>query len=621
MINLYKGVEIDSNYNIVYDVSSDASFLAYLSKYLKQSIIDDFNFMWLTSTSATITIDNGSLDIEECLNFNYLCYENNSKYFYFFVTKSECNSNQSTTFMLSLDVWSTYGYRELATSNPTIYIDRAHCQRWTNKDTINYTLPQMLTSEVSSMERNVVKTNGLFSSAYLVVQCVNSGTLGEYVAKTSISTGVAIAPCIIAPFDSGYTITSEDKAITKTLKASELYDIARNGTIDVSYFGTSTRATGDKLDVVSISVMTLPLLSTKAVTTPYTGTYVKGKGVRVGYYGGSGGTTVYGEALGFWVDNFYQLYETTSTNLSFDALGVIKYPSSPSALSAWDKQVEPKLLAYPFTSFNFIDYHKQYSDYNLYKIYHDKSTRSIYHYNLFGGGTSQDFMCFDDSNVYYSYGKRWGVGEVTNYGDSFGWGTNAYAEWCRNNSTQAQTNLAIGVVGGIIGATAGSVTSVVNPLVGTAGIVGGVSSVAKSIAQYEAKSKDLENIRNSVSQPSSSVSFSQLFNLNLPHGYQIKTIAEEDRNLVSSYFYYHGYAFNSTETFLNASTTRCMFNYLKSSDPLIKSSINESEDIKNKVLDILSKGTEIWSLSFLRDNNKTIVESRGIYANYENEIL
>lgn len=618
MINLYKGVEIDSNYNIVYDVSSDASFLSYLAKYLKQSITDDFNFMWLTSTSATITIDNGSLDIEECLNFNYLCYENNSKYFYFFITKSECNSNQSTTFMLSLDVWSTYGYRELATSNPTIYIDRAHCSRFASKDSIHYSLPQLLTPETGAQQRNSVDTVELFENAYLAVQVIPRGIVGDTAwLKTTTSTGIAMPITIIAPYDSGYTGTTSDGS-SGTIRANELYDIAKQGIIANPFIIGGTEAYLD-FDVVSISVITLPLLSTKTIPFEYSNGFVSGRVIKLKYL--SGETLSTQMTYGFYVNTFKSMVESTSINLSYCALKVIKYPTNASKLSIWDKQVEPKLLSYPFSSFNFIDYHKQYSEYNIYKIFSDYPTQLVYHYNMIGNGSSQDFMCFSNAHKFYAFNKIYGIGEVTNYGDSLGWGTDSYSEWCKNNSNSAQTNLALGIVGGAVGVVGGALMMSANPVIGGMAVAGGITSGVGSIAKYEATKTDAQNARDSMNQPSSNVNFSQLFNINLPHGYQIKTIGEEDRNLVSSYFYYYGYAYNSTETFLNASTTRCMFNYLKSSDPLIKSSINESEDIKNKVLDILSKGTEIWSLSFLRDNNKTIVESRGIYANYENEIL
>ena len=170
------------------------------------------------------------------------------------------------------------------------------------------------------------------------------------------------------------------------------------------------------------------------------------------------------------------------------------------------------------------------------------------------------------------------------------------------------------MLGGAVATATGNVG------VGVAGMVGGATSIASGVAKYEATRTDVANARESFNSVSTNLYFSMLFNKNLVHGYQIKTIGEEDRNLVSSYFYYNGYAYNSTATFIRAIETRVMFNYLKSSDPLIKSAITESEDIKNKVFDILSKGTEIWQLLFLTNNSKTIAESRGIYANYEKSI-
>ena len=618
MIRLYKGVEIDSSYNIVYDVSSDASFLAYLSKYLKQSITEDFNFLWVTSTTATITVDNGSLDIEDCLNFNYLVYENNYKYYYFFITKAECNSNQSTTFTLSLDVWSTYGYRELANVNPTIYVDRAHCKRFNSKDSIHYTLPQFLTPEAGTQQRNSVDTVELFEKAYLVVQVVPRGIVGDTAwIKTTTSTGIAMPVTIIAPYDSGYVGTADDGS-SGTIQASSLYDIAKQGTIAIMFTVSGTELHYD-FDVVSISVATLPFFSSKSITESYSSSYVKGNVIRIKYL--SGETLSTQVAYGFYVNTFYQMYESTTTNLSYVAFKVISYPTSATALSLWDKKVEPKLLSYPFSSFNFIDYHKQYSEYNIFKIFNDSNVQYIYHYNMVGNGSSQDMMCFSKTHPFYGFNKEYGIGEISNYGDSLGWGVDSYSEWCKNNSNTAQTNLILGTVGGILGTVGGALMLPTNPIVGAAGIAGGVTSAVSGIAKYEANKSDNQNGRDSFNQPSSNVNFSQLFNINLPHGYQIKTIGEEDRNLVSSYFYYNGYAYNSTEAFLTAISTRCMFNYLKSSDPLIKSSIKESEDVKNKILEILSKGTEIWSLAFLTDNSKTIAESRGIYANYEKDIL
>lgn len=618
MINLYKGVEIDSSYNITYDVSSDASFLSYLSKYLKQSLDDNFNFMWLTSTTATITIDNGSLDIAECLNFNYLCYEENYKYFYFFITRSECNSNQSTTFTLSLDVWSTYGYRELILTNPTLYIDRAHCSRFTTKDTINYTLPQMLTPESGTQQRNVVDNVTAFNSSYLVVQVVPRGIVGDTAwLKTTTATGVAMPITIIAPYDSGYTGTADD-GTSGTIKASELYDIVKQGIVAIMFTIGGVDAHYD-FDVVSVTVATIPFLTTKTIPQSFSNSYVQGNVIRLKYLSGETLSTTM--AYGFYVTTFYSMYEATSINLSYCALKVVKYPSSPTALSLWDKQVEPKLLSYPFTSFNFVDYHKQYSDYNIFKIFAGSNVQTIYHYNMIGNGSSQDMMCFSNTNKYYGFNKMYGIGEVTNYGDSLGWGTDSYSEWCKNNSNTAKTNAMLGIVSGAVGVVGGALLMPTNPVVGAAGVVGGITSTVGGIAKIEANKSDAQSGRDSLSQPSSNISFSQLFNLNLPHGYQIKTIGEEDRNLVSSYFYYNGYAYNSTAKFSDAIGTRCMFNYLKSSDALIKSCITESEDVKQKILEILSKGTEIWKLSFLTGNSKTIAESRGIYANYENDII
>lgn len=617
MINLYKGVEIDSSYNIVYDVSSDASFLSFLAKYLKQSITEDFNFIWKTSITAEITIDNGSLELEEVLNFNYLVYKNNSKYYYFFIVKSECNSNQSTTFTLSLDVWSTYGYRELASKNPTIYVDRAHCQRWTNDSTINYTLPQLLTPEATEQTRNSVDTVEMNSQSYLVVQMIPRGTSGDVAwMKTTTATGIAMPITIIAPFDSGYTGTAAD-GTSGTIRANELYDIAKQGIIAIM-FTISGVETHFDFDVVSITIATLPFLSTKTIPASYTNSYVKGEVVKIKYVNGETLSTI--ATYGFYVSTFYSMYESISTNLSYCALKVIKYPSSPTALSPWDKRTEPKLLSYPFTSFNFIDYHKEYGNYNLFKIFGSYPVQTLYHYNMIGNGASQDFMCFDSTNKFYGYQKEYGVGEVINYGDALGFGSDGFTEWCRNNSESAKTNLALGVVGGAVGIVGGVLMAGTNPVVGAGAIVGGGTSIASSIAKYNANVSDAQNSRDSLKQSASNVCFSQLFNINLPHGYQIKTIGEEDRNLVSSYFYYNGYAYNSTCEFNSAIDTRIMFNYLKSSDPLIKSAITESEDVKNKILEILSKGTEIWRLLFLTNNDKTINESRGIYANYEKSI-
>ena len=614
MIRLYKGVEIDSSYNIVYDVSSDASFLSYLSKYLKQSITEDFNFLWVTSTTATITVDNGSLDIEDCLNFNYLVYENNYKYYYFFITKAECNSNQSTTFTLSLDVWSTYGYRELANVNPTIYVDRAHCKRFNSKDSIHYTLPQFLTPEAGTQQRNSVDTVELFGTkSYLLVQVAYSSS--DWGSPTANPTDVRYPTlCFIAPLTSGSTIQGD--SITQTSFSAEgLYKVAKNTDIQIEMGTANFKGT-----VVSISVITLPLLSTTRVVVPYTNEYVNGIGAKLSIItDGEVSSTIYTYCM--YVVEFYKQYEIDSTNLSYCAFKVISYPTSATALSLWDKKVEPKLLSYPFSSFNFIDYNKQYSEHNLFKVFANNNVIEIYHYNGIGAGTYQDFMCFNSTHPFYGFNKEYGIGEISNYGDSLGHGTDSYAEWCRNNSTAAQTSLALGVVGGAIGLVGGALmTATGNPL-GLGGVIGGVTSIAGSAAKYEATKTDVANARETFSQPSSNLYFSMLFNKNLIHGYQIKTIGEEDRNLVSSYFYYNGYAYNSTEAFLTAISTRCMFNYLKSSDPLIKSSIKESEDVKNKILEILSKGTEIWSLAFLTDNSKTIAESRGIYANYEKDIL
>ena len=618
MINLYKGVEIDSSYNIVYDVSSDASFLSFLSTYLKQSITEDFNFIWKTSTTAEITIDNGSLEIEEVLNFNYLVYQNDTKYYYFFITKAECNSNQSTTFTLTLDVWSTYGYRELATKNPTIYVERAHCQRFSNDSTINYTLPQLLTAEATEQTRNSVDTVNLYShKTYLLVQIAYDTT--KYDA-TETPSGIALPTlCVVAPIESGSSVYVPTGSTIANVpySASGLYNAVRNKDVELNMDLYSTNKI--KGTVVSISTISLPLGLTGTGIASIDNDFVKATPISLAPYNGD--TVVDWVVYGMFIKKFKMLYESNTTNLSYCALKVIKYPSSPTALSKWDKQVEPKLLSYPFTSFNFIDYHKQYSDYNLYKIFGSNPVQRIYHYNVFGSGVFQDFMCFDSTNKFYGFNKQYGIGEITDYGDSLGFGTDSYAEWCRNNSTSAQTSLALSVVGGAIGVIGGAVaTATGNVGIGVAGMTGGATSIASGVAKYNATKTDATNARETFNQPSNNILFSESFNVNLPHGYQIKTIGEEDRNLVSSYFYYNGYAYNSTATFIGAIESRVMFNYLKSSDPLIKSAITESEDIKNKVFDILSKGTEIWRLLFLTNNSKTIAESRGIYANYEKSI-
>ena len=420
----------------------------------------------------------------------------------------------------------------------------------------------------------------------------------------------------MAPIESGSTITIPP-ATSIAFEASLLYGVARNRDINISLDLDDPVTV--KGTVVSISVITLPLGLTGSLNSTVSNDYVEGNTCKLTALNEAQAVDWY--CYAFFVKQFKKLFDSQTTNLSYCALRVIKYPSSPTALSNWDKMVEPKLLSYPFTSFNFVDYHKQYSDYNLYKIFSDSNVQYLYHYNVFGAGVFQDFLCFSRTHPYYGYNKKYGIGEVTNYGDTLGFGTDSYAEWCRNNSTSAQTNLALGVVGGAVSVIGGALMTAVNPVVGGAGVVGGATSIATSIAKYEANKSDIANARETFSQPSANILFSESFNINLPYGYQIKTIGEEDRNLVSSYFYYNGYAYNSTEKFLTAIGTRCMFNYIQSSDALIKASIKESEDIKNKVLEILSKGCEIWSLSFLTGNSKTITESRGIYANYEKDIL
>lgn len=612
MINLYKGVEIDSSYKFVYDVSSDTSFLPYLSQYLKKSITEDFNFQWQTSTSATITIDNDVLGITETLNYNYLVYFDD-KYYYFFITKNECNSNQTTTFTLTLDVWSTYGYRELASKDATMYVERRHTQRFVNKDTINYTSPYFLTPESGTQQRNSVDTVELFTSkAYLLVQCAYSSD--DWGSPTANPTDIRYPTlCFIAPLASGSTIQG-DSITQASFSAEGLYKVAKNTDVQIEMGTANFKGT-----VVSISVVSLPLISTTRVVVPYTNDYINGIGAKLSIIN-DGAISPTNFTYCIYVAEFYKQYEQSSINLSYCALKVIKYPSAPTALSLWDKQVEPKLLSYPFSSINFIDYNKQYSEYNLFKVF-TTTPQSVYHYNAFGAGTYQDFMCFDSTHPFYGFNKQYGIGEVSTYGDSLGHGTDSYAEWCRNNSTNAQTALALSVVGGAIGVVGGALLTAVNPVAGIGAMAGGATGIVGSIAKYESNKTDIQNARETLSQPASNLYFSMLFNKNLIHGYQIKTIGEEDRNLVSSYFYYNGYAFNSTCDFLSAIETRCMFNFLKSSDPIIKSCISESEEIKNKVLEILSNGTEIWKLSFLQTNSKTIANSRGVYANYENILL
>ena len=88
-IKVYRGVEIDSHYSKVLNITSVAKFYQYLTRFLSSSFTN-YNFMWLTSTSASLTIYTTTTGFDNLLNANYVAYNDDTKDYFFFI-KSFCN--------------------------------------------------------------------------------------------------------------------------------------------------------------------------------------------------------------------------------------------------------------------------------------------------------------------------------------------------------------------------------------------------------------------------------------------------------------------------------------------------------------------------------------------------
>ena len=626
MLYFYKGVEIDSSYSQVLNVDSDVTLLSFLSKYLKQTINDSFNFIYKTSTTAEITIDNDTLGISETLNYNYCCYEDNGKYLYFFIKSSSCNSNETTTFMLELDVWTTYGYRELKSKNPRLFVDRLHSNRYikdkfTNKIEINRYAPGIRVNECGEVARIGYVPIRKFanSKSYLVVQAVTDEPFSFSTTYIDTKDGRFSLPthCFIAPIEDGNTIQGENVAQQNWI-ASDLYKVARNQNIKVYDLESETATDGTIMTVVSISVITIPLVTTSRVVLPYDNANVNLHAVKLVAMNASSETA--NEVKTTWVYDFKKLYSTDTLLLEevADWEGTV---ANPTSLSLWNKNKEPKLYTYPFTSISLIDSNKRYVEKDIFQTFGSNDSIDMFHYNVIGSGATQDFITFGGDNVPERYQNDYGIGDISAYGDSLGYGTSSYAEWCRNNATASLTNAVVSAVGGALSMAIGAGMLSMGLVSGALVAGGGAYQASHAISSYATQEKQARTGKESVINGSSNLLFKEQFNTNLPYGVLVARAESHDIETWSSIFYYFGYRFSNTLSFINATNSRCMFNYLMTNDASLKSAISESEEIKNKILSILSKGTEIWNIEFLEKNNETISHSRGYYANYENDII
>lgn len=626
MLYFYKGVEIDSSYSQVLNADSDVTLLSFLSKYLKQTINDSFNFIYKTSTTAEITIDNDTLGISETLNYNYCCYEDNGKYLYFFIKSSSCNSNETTTFGLELDVWTTYGYRELKSKNPRLFIDRLHSNRYikdkfTNKIEINRYAPGIRVNECGEVARIGYVPIRKFanSKSYLVVQAVTDEPFSFSTTYIDTKDGRLSLPtyCFIAPIENGNTIQGENVTQQNWI-ASDLYKVTKNQNIKVYDLESETATDGTIMTIVSISVITLPLVTTSRVVLPYDNANVNLHAVKLVAMNANNETA--DEVKTTWVYAFKKLY-STDTLLLEEVADWEGNVANPTSLSLWNKNKEPKLYTYPFTSISLIDSNKRYVEKDIFQTFGSNDSIDMYHYNVIGSGATQDFITFGGDNVPERYQNDYGIGDISAYGDSLGYGTSSYAEWCRNNATSALTNSIINAVGGAVSMAIGTAMLSTGRVSGALVAGGGAYQASHAISSYVTQEKQARTGKETVVNGSSNLLFKEQFNTNLPYGVLVARAELHDVETWSSIFYYTGYKFSNTLSFINATNSRCMFNYLMTSDASLKSAISESEEIKNKILSILSKGTEIWNIEFLEENNETIYHSRGYYANYENDII
>lgn len=698
-ITLYYGTEMDPNYNTIISDEHLGGLYDYLMNYYSYSTLEDYNFERTSTLEATLTCDlsvvlsnfHGTFEQDNAINgvgnwwtgFNY-CFvkgldetggEQSEQYW--FITRAEIKCSNIIRYTLKLDVGRIIDKRlqasKLLDEQNKILIDRGHLDRFyyiTNTEgdseiKYNFALPELRTTEtpINFNDRLELSHKRLFSQrSFLLIQCTNNGMNEE--TKTKVKGGIQLPYCtIIAPL-SPMSITIGD--LTTTWSAEGVYNAIQWGNIKV-YYEDMTTGRHYEMNVTSISVVNLPLVTENIVVNsrtkvedflPYENEFLKSNVVLV--TDNKGGDT-YIASYALAVDEFKKLFDV-GTIESDDIISVMNGYNNLNTLENFQPKnlyknvlylrdeynLELKSMAYPFTSYNFISYAKEFEDDNVFRIFDSANVSTtpnkrnrvinLYHYMTFGNGATQDLIAYGVTTPTYGYQTLYGVGDIVTQGDSLPIANSTYAEYLRNQQVANTTAATIGVVGSALSAAVGLTTA--NPVALVGATIGAGQSVFGSVQKFESA----KNGKATISNPSNNLIFNLQFDNVQQYGYIIKSIKDADMTTLLDYFYYKGYAINKYMTFKSIAFTRSLFNFIQSRDPNIKRIFMTSirvegakfdgsgEEIASEILKIFENGFEYWhtrlyeyycanGTMYKNVGFSSLFKTRGVYENIEEGVV
>ena len=622
-IKVYRGVEVDSHYSKVLNITSVAKFYQYLTRFLSSSFTN-YNFMWLTSTSASLTIYTTTTGFDNLLNANYVAYNDDSKDYFFFIKSASVGNANTITYQLVLDAWSTYISQSLNTNNPNLFIKRAHTNRYLASGDIDLSANMELLNmeEIDSsirqrqVRKDIVLNNGYYDS-FLVIQVLDNAT------------------------DKNRTLTASDSALTLPYRTFIAPFTTKNLTFDATSYAYN-------------SATLYSYFNKDPSWGKVAGVYVVRADLFGGYSGhGIGdfdnkttlpnGSIVYGELIeGVLCIALYKMpygYNENVSNNLLNSQDIFTKPSSFTALSLYDKSQEPKLLKNPYSGFRINDvlnHCKEFNPFDLVTTLNTSSVVTFTHTINWGNGSVQEYLGLKTNNgIYNKLGTATeDLGNNYNRPMSLPINNDSYLTWLQSSAVGVNTSNALKLEGGLFSTAVGGVmisaglaatASGVGAGAGVPMLIGGLSAIGGGvissagaiatplIAENEAKTKD----------DSLTASSNALYYIQCPNSttyLEFMGLTDEQYRNIADYFYYFGYSVNHIKAWSDL-FTRNMFNYIKTGDTNILSSVNASNDVKDMALTILTNGVEIWDLDFLLDNSKSITESRGKYANFEKILL
>lgn len=595
--------------------------------------LSNFNAGNLNRTTQNINI--GTTNLLTALNKNYCVIksEDNSEYYYYFITKSRQDSGQNITLELELDIMQTY-YLSLTFSDSII--NRAHLERFIDNGDSTYTLNYFESSKLHKNEPLKFSSQYLKSRERLIPEYSTeeiTGTSGfnnflnnnirywvylfvehrEYTFTGANGVDYTFTPdnissqeyeaelsCFVAPLYTGinnifikYTPNGSETEFTTAWNFSAFYRQFKAKNNNNAY-------------VYDIKVSHIAPFASK--------TYGTAGQIPVSY---SNGNMVlnYGEMPSSQISPYFSLIY--QTNFMYSVANVSKIPQTyickfthkkftftKAELEAFtEKQqaLEIKLLQAPQANYRLTDGTTNFFDYDISKL---GENDAIKYTESLQAGINKGYARFSGINntLYNEETANNLTGLLINKVQDLPLVNTQYSSYLANNKNAQLTGLVLPLAQTAAG-------------VGTAIMTGGITAAAGAGAagagagraiNYFANIDNLKNAPSSYKDGGHDIIFQSAFQ-KLGIYLEEYTIADKEKAELFDYLYKNGYALNELGNIKDYDRTRKNFNFIQADIENIESSI--SNDTKEKIKEIFRNGIRLWHIDTINYSAENLERS------------